>query len=469
MARRFVTYNTEDQAAGLVNVDERGVMLPGGGGTGLPTDPGAYKSLVTDGSGNWVTEDRLAYEGGKQYVELLSQRSLTNEDYWEVNNIHGSLVELEEPEQAVKLNAGNKYRVVFNENEYVLTATQRRIVGSDEIYTIILLGNERLSREHLEDTGEPFVVETTPYSDNMTIYWSSDLGNTITIQISEERDATKRLDPKLSSSEPFVVKINSWWDERTGWDIYEADRSFESIAEAYYNGRPIHVCFGDEESKDFAYLYRFHPNHTACFFGKHLDEFVEVYISYSGEVAVTPIHTLPNVSEYDAGALMQVNESGQWVAAPLDPEFIPSTTPNIQSATVGQTVVVKAVDETGKPTEWEAVAMGGYTMLSAQPTREEFIQYAKELAKICWVKDGVKYQAGKPNSLIGSTGKFFLKTVYCDSYMIETDTCDTTTYNLKLSNAYELSDYNVISTITLTEEEAVEIYNAWRVLAGYDD
>lgn len=61
MARRFVTYNTEDQKAGRVNVDHNGVMKPGGGGTGLPSDVGAYKYMATDSDGNWVPEDRLAW------------------------------------------------------------------------------------------------------------------------------------------------------------------------------------------------------------------------------------------------------------------------------------------------------------------------------------------------------------------------------------------------------------------------
>ena len=39
----------------------------------------------------------------------------------------------------------------------------------------------------------------------------------------------------------------------------------------------------------------------------------------------------------------------------IEPKFIPTVTPVIQSAQVGQTVIVKAVDENGMPTEWEAV------------------------------------------------------------------------------------------------------------------
>jgi hypothetical protein len=43
----------------------------------------------------------------------------------------------------------------------------------------------------------------------------------------------------------------------------------------------------------------------------------------------------------------------------LDETFIPTSVPVIQSAQVGQTIVVKSVDENGKPTEWEAVDGGG--------------------------------------------------------------------------------------------------------------
>lgn len=43
---------------------------------------------------------------------------------------------------------------------------------------------------------------------------------------------------------------------------------------------------------------------------------------------------------------------------PSDVE-LPTTVPNIQTAEVGQAIVVKAVDKNGKPTEWEAASVGG--------------------------------------------------------------------------------------------------------------
>lgn len=43
------------------------------------------------------------------------------------------------------------------------------------------------------------------------------------------------------------------------------------------------------------------------------------------------------------------------IIAPIPETYLPTTVPVIQSAQVGQTIAVKAVDENGKPTEWEAV------------------------------------------------------------------------------------------------------------------
>ena len=50
----------------------------------------------------------------------------------------------------------------------------------------------------------------------------------------------------------------------------------------------------------------------------------------------------------------------------IDPKYLPTTVPVIPTATVGQTIVVKAVDADGKPTEWEAADVNtGSDTLSA--------------------------------------------------------------------------------------------------------
>lgn len=52
---------------------------------------------------------------------------------------------------------------------------------------------------------------------------------------------------------------------------------------------------------------------------------------------------------------------GSGIIQTIDPKFIPSEVPAVQSASVGQVLAVKSVDANGKPTEWEAVnaAAGG--------------------------------------------------------------------------------------------------------------
>lgn len=57
------------------------------------------------------------------------------------------------------------------------------------------------------------------------------------------------------------------------------------------------------------------------------------------------------------GDVLTKTETGaEWKTSKQD---IPTTVPQVQSAQVGQTVVVKAVDENGKPTEWEAKDVSG--------------------------------------------------------------------------------------------------------------
>jgi hypothetical protein len=62
---------------------------------------------------------------------------------------------------------------------------------------------------------------------------------------------------------------------------------------------------------------------------------------------------------HDADGHVIVGQLGQPTIHTIDPKYLPSTVPNIQTAEVGQAIVVKAVDENGKPTEWEATSVGG--------------------------------------------------------------------------------------------------------------
>jgi len=58
--------------------------------------------------------------------------------------------------------------------------------------------------------------------------------------------------------------------------------------------------------------------------------------------------SLPTPTTSNAGNFLRVDSNGMWI---LEENSIPV----ISTAAVGQTIVVKAVDDSGKPTEWEAV------------------------------------------------------------------------------------------------------------------
>ena len=66
-----------------------------------------------------------------------------------------------------------------------------------------------------------------------------------------------------------------------------------------------------------------------------------------------------------AGKSVQVfTEMETVVVKPLDEKYIPDTIPKVQSAAVGQTVIVDAIDENGKPIKWRAgnIESGGIDM-----------------------------------------------------------------------------------------------------------
>ena len=67
----------------------------------------------------------------------------------------------------------------------------------------------------------------------------------------------------------------------------------------------------------------------------------------------------------------------------LDTQYLPTTVPRTSTATVGQTIVVKTIDENGVPTEWEAVDMP-----------EQVQSYTATIGTV-WEEDsetGVKFQ-----------------------------------------------------------------------------
>ena len=96
------------------------------------------------------------------------------------------------------------------------------------------------------------------------------------------------------------------------------------------------------------------------------------------------------------------------IPVPISEDFIPTSVPVIQSASVGQTVVVKAVDENGKPTEWEAVdgaGGGGGAIQRIESTDTENMVVLRELESGSYVLYGrFKPYPGADSTMTFSSG-----------------------------------------------------------------
>ena len=126
----------------------------GGTGTGLPSDVGAYKYMATDGEGNWVADDRLAYPIPDGLV-LIPEQTITPGSW---NNVHES-----EPENGFgALELGKKYTVVFDGVRY-----PDLVAILDDWYGPVGLGNGGglTGSETMENNGLPFFVSSSGEGD----------------------------------------------------------------------------------------------------------------------------------------------------------------------------------------------------------------------------------------------------------------------------------------------------------------
>lgn len=96
-----------------------------------------------------------------------------------------------------------------------------------------------------------------------------------------------------------------------------------------------------------------------------LTENTNVLIEADGSTQRIPADKIVPIDGADGQVLTYQDGKAVWVDVLSG---LPTTVPVIQSASVGQTVVVKAVDENGKPTEWEAADVSGGVLWVTLPS-----------------------------------------------------------------------------------------------------
>ena len=150
--KKFLCYDTNDAASGKINVDNRGMLKPN---STVPSTNGTpYQQLVTDGNGNTQWEDRLAYVTTEEQV-IFSQENIAFTEQ------HGLYASSGFPITAI--NVGDKLRVDFDGDTYVLTAFAP-MPGAP----LIAIGNGALYGMG-DDTGEPFLIQYAIQENNFLI------------------------------------------------------------------------------------------------------------------------------------------------------------------------------------------------------------------------------------------------------------------------------------------------------------
>ena len=361
--------------------DEHGnIEIPG-----LPDGASPCQQLVTDADGNMAWENKTHY-AHSELIVVLPEAKIQGRKSAVLNQFS---------QFSDKLSSGHEYTVVYNGTEYKCTPQH-----NDVLFTNVL-GNASLA-DVGEDTGEPFFFTALYNSDMTFVYFAEEGDHTISINDGIVETIVpfdkKYLPPeviadieKLSNDKPYQQYVTdengvAKWEERTHYKsgLITVKLSPENTsAETSASSRNYYVAEDDNEgnmSFEVRSVFRAIAEDISKYQGERND--YAVYwdgIRYTGKIPRLPGKVtfgdptdinLPYMMVYSTvnGVRVQVVfydefehifafEAFNYNIMPLNEEFIPTTVPVIPSATVGQTIAVKSVDENGKPVEWETKSM----------------------------------------------------------------------------------------------------------------
>ena len=248
---------------------------------------------------------------------------------------------------ALDISAGEEIDVVWDGETYNITAAS--VDDSD----IVLAGNAVLTGG--EDSGEPFSIALSP-SNSLTIFFAYDSKTSHSIKI--EGLQVIQLPEKFipdSIARGFNVNIGTGVDGEL-----VADKTYDEILAAFTAGHNVTCTFHDGSE-----LTQYKVSTT--YLGNEIIEFVNVQSGgyQTSGCTVEVVHT--------TYGRIWLNSDNNVSFSTLDGSLLPTPFPDdtnkflcgdgtwsepipgLTTATVGQTIVVKSIDENGKPIEWEAV------------------------------------------------------------------------------------------------------------------
>lgn len=342
-------------------------------------------------------------------VEIVPETTLTTTE--------DSPGEFNVPAGVLSFEVGKTYIVTYNGTEYSCVAVDAGTLVTDGAGTVVI-GNYALALGG-GDTGEPFVAMYLPGEGTLLIDFNGALSITASVSVVDE--VVHKLDRKFlpydigGGAEPFVVTLSPMAD---GSGTYKADKTIAEVEAAYNKGNILYCSIPDlyaylpcggtngqgfvfsgiravvdgkvntcmaslvnTDDTELAFVYSLsgvtpdklptvlpNPSHLYlrnALAGKHTHIARATYGSHGTDGSesmyifgiANPYALTINGKTYDGSA--EVDMTGDIVPAPA-------------AASVGQTIVVKAVDDNGKPTEWECADnfSGSWNDLTDRPFYE---------------------------------------------------------------------------------------------------
>lgn len=225
-------------------------------------------------------------------------------------------------EETVELFIGNTYNVIFDGVKYTCVAFA--------LNALVVAGNAKFAGG--ADTGEPFILATM---DSMAAVYTES-ANTYTISVNEVVSNCSKIDenylPDSVAGSPIEFIVSE-----DGTSV-SCDLSSEELLSLSVHDLQKRCVLVDGSMKLIPQsiatgtLTSAHGYHTTI-------TFVSTYCSSVNAIIRDPVYVV-------------IKESGElkYITAT---EFKEADI--VRTASPGQTIVVKSVDDTGKPTEWEAV------------------------------------------------------------------------------------------------------------------
>lgn len=323
---------------------------------GDPGEPGDDYVLTEDDKTEIAQESAKYVEIPEQVQADLSQNDDSEPDYvkgrthWS-ETVYGEVLPLTKFKVAEQgnthqlpltvLESGKTYSVIYDGATYTCEAKTTERDGA----LVVGIGNEVMFGG--EQTSEPFCIAYVPsYNHTLLVAFDSDVHS---VQITGEKTVYHKIPREYLYSKRIEFTLGGedvpgYWNAYTNTDIRDIINDAENGVFQYAT-----ITFPMQMDERTADLHLTMPLASHETFTRY-DGITVHRVQFECEIEldkryifVTSIEAYPEVGVIISGLTKKVADSIK-----------------VDTAAVGQTIVVKSVDENGKPTEWEAVDPDGW-------------------------------------------------------------------------------------------------------------